>query len=115
MYGIAITNNGFMLLKLGFFEFIKMGYLPSLCFLRYIWLFGFAHFVLMLIELGIPGIHALLRLGESNRGLGQDHGRGPGRRLDRDQDHCQGQGIDHGHEVVEGTVTLGFCVFCVGL
>ena len=69
----------------------------------------------MLIELGMPGIHALLHLGESSRGLGQDHGRGPGRRLDRDQDHCQGQGIDHGHEVVEGTVSLGFCVFCFGL
>ena len=66
----------------------------------------------MLIELGIPGIHALLRLGESSRGLGQDHGRGPGRRLDRDQDHCQGQGIDHRHEVVEGTVTGFLCILC---
>lgn len=69
----------------------------------------------MLFELGIPGIHALLRLGESSRGPGQDRGRGPGPGLDPDQDHCQGQGIGHGHKVVEGTVTLGFCLLCAGL
>lgn len=65
-----------------------------------IWLCTFC-FVLMLFELGIPGIHALLRLGESSRGLGQDRGQGPGLGLDPDQDHCQGQGIGHGHKVVE--------------
>jgi hypothetical protein len=44
--GIAITNNGFMLLKFGFFEFIKICYLGKLVLLRYIWLFGSAPFVL---------------------------------------------------------------------
>lgn len=69
----------------------------------------------MLFELGIPGIHALLHLGESSQGPGQGRGRGPGLGLDPDQDHYQGQGIGHGHKVVEGTVTLVFCLLCAGL